>query len=123
MADGVEDDIRRRDEASGGLSEAAADRRTLLAILDAERMDHEETREALDAARSGPASGGGLDVRRVKQAVVNVAARHGAKSNQPMTVEQMAVGKMFGYSAATPDMDAEIAIEYDRLAATEPTDE
>jgi hypothetical protein len=77
----------------------------------------------LDAARSGPASGGGLDVRRVKQAVVNVAARHGAKSNQPMTVEQMAVGKMFGYSAATPDMDAEIAIEYDRLAATEPTDE
>jgi hypothetical protein len=71
MADGVEDDIRRRDEASGGLSEAAADRRTLLAILDAERMDHEETREALDAARSGPASGGGLDalLRRIERHV------------------------------------------------------
>lgn len=54
-----------------------------------------------------------LDVGRVKQAVENVARRHGLQADPPIPYS---VARIFGYSAAPAVMDAEIADEYARLA-------
>jgi hypothetical protein len=62
----------------------------------------------------------GLDVRAVVQAIANVAKRHGVtKDPSPVPLSLMHI---YGYTAATPDMDAEIATEYARLASTERTE-
>jgi hypothetical protein len=58
-----------------------------------------------------------LDVGRVVQAVVNIAKRH-CVGKEP--AEPPPLMLLFGYSRATPDMDAEIAAEYARLAALSP---
>ena len=63
----------------------------------------------LDAARVPD----GLDVRRVAQAITNIAVRNGVVKDPP---PQSLFG-IFGYSAAPAEMDAKIAREYAALAA------
>jgi hypothetical protein len=53
-----------------------------------------------------------LDVRRVSQAITNIAKRHGLVKDPPPAGPLMPI---WGYTRATPDMDAEIAAEYARL--------
>lgn len=56
-----------------------------------------------------------LDVRRVVQAITNVAARRGVVKDPPLAREQ-ALASIFGYSTTIPNMDAQIAAEYALLA-------
>ena len=59
-----------------------------------------------------------LDVRMVVQAINAVAKRHGVAKDPP----ERPLMHIFGYTSATPDMDAEIAAEYAALAAAEETE-
>jgi len=54
-----------------------------------------------------------LDVRMVVQAINAVAKRHGVAKDPP----ERPLMHIFGYTSATPDMDAEIAAEYAALVA------
>ena len=54
-----------------------------------------------------------LDVRMVVQAINAVAKRHRVAKDPP----ERPLMHIFGYTSATPDMDAEIAAEYAALAA------
>ena len=58
-----------------------------------------------------------LDVRMVVQAINAVAKRHGVAKDPP----ERPLMPIFGYTSATPDMDAEIAAEYAALVAAEET--
>jgi len=58
-----------------------------------------------------------LDVRMVVQAINAVAKRHGVAKDPP----ERPLMHIFGYTSATPDMDAEIATEYAALAAAKET--
>jgi hypothetical protein len=55
----------------------------------------------------------GIDIGRMKQAVTNIAVRHGVVKDPP--APDWSLMHLYGYSAAPADMDAEIAAEYDRL--------
>ena len=68
----------------------------------------DEQAAALAALRAAP-----LDVRMVVQAINAVAKRHGVAKDPP----ERPLMHIFGYTSATPDMDAEIAAEYAALAA------
>ena len=57
------------------------------------------------------------DVRMVVQAINAVAKRHGVAKDPP----ERPLMHIFGYTSATPDMDAEIAAEYAALARAEET--
>jgi len=63
--------------------------------------------EEIAALRAAP-----LDVRMVVQAINAVAKRHGVAKDPP----ERPLMHIFGYTSATPDMDAEIAAEYAALA-------
>lgn len=56
---------------------------------------------------------GALDVERVKRAVVNIAVRHGLAKDPPIP---LSVARIWGYSKAPIEMDAEIVAEYVRLS-------
>jgi len=58
-----------------------------------------------------------LDVRMVVQAINAVAKRHRVAKDPP----ERPLMHIFGYTSATPDMDAEIAAEYAALAAAKET--
>jgi len=58
-----------------------------------------------------------LDVRMVVQAINAVAKRHGVAKDPP----ERPLMHIFGYTSATPDMDAEIAAEYAALVAAKET--
>jgi len=58
-----------------------------------------------------------LDVRMVVQAINAVARRHRVAKDPP----ERPLMHIFGYTSATPDMDAEIAAEYAALAAAKET--
>ena len=58
-----------------------------------------------------------LDVRMVVQAINAVAKRHGVAKDPP----ERPLMHIFGYTSATPDMDAEIAAEYAALTAVKET--
>jgi len=64
--------------------------------------------EEIAALRAAP-----LDVRMVVQAINAVARRHRVAKDPP----ERPLMHIFGYTSATPDMDAEIAAEYAALAA------
>ena len=72
----------------------------------------DEQAAALAALRVAP-----LDVRMVVQAINAVAKRHGVAKDPP----ERPLMHIFGYTSATPDMDAEIAAEYAALAAAKET--
>jgi len=76
-------------------------------IDDAAARDRE-----IAALRAAP-----LDVRMVVQAINAVAKRHGVAKDPP----ERPLMHIFGYTSATPDMDAEIAAEYAALAAAKET--
>ena len=57
-----------------------------------------------------------LDVRLVVEAITNIAVRHGVAKDPPVLAPTLM--SIYGYSRTTPDMDAEIADEYERLRAT-----
>jgi len=58
-----------------------------------------------------------LDVRMVVQAINAVAKRHGVAKDPP----ERPLMHIFGYTSATPDMDAEIVAEYAALTAVKET--
>jgi len=58
-----------------------------------------------------------LDVRMVVQAINAVAKRHRVAKDPP----ERPLMHIFGYTSATPDMDAEIAAEYAALVAAKET--
>jgi hypothetical protein len=58
-----------------------------------------------------------LDVRMVVQAINAVAKRHRVAKDPP----ERPLMHIFGYTSATPDMDAEIAAEYAALTAVKET--
>ena len=68
----------------------------------------EEQAATITALRAAP-----LDVRMVVQAINAVAKRHRVAKDPP----ERPLMHIFGYTSATPDMDAEIAAEYAALAA------
>ena len=68
--------------------------------------------EEIAALRAAP-----LDVRMVVQAINAVAKRHGVAKDPP----ERPLMHIFGYTSATPDMDAEIAAEYAALVAAKET--
>jgi len=72
----------------------------------------DEQAAALATLRAAP-----LDVRMVVQAINAVAKRHGVAKDPP----ERPLMHIFGYTSATPDMDAEIATEYAALAAAKET--
>ena len=76
-------------------------------IDDAAARDRE-----IAALRAAP-----LDVRMVVQAINAVAKRHGVAKDPP----ERPLMHIFGYTSATPDMDAEIAAEYAALTAAKET--
>ena len=89
----------------------------------AEEWDWRQERDALmgliesggatiAALRAAP-----LDVRMVVQAINAVAKRHGVAKDPP----ERPLMHIFGYTSATPDMDAEIAAEYAALTAAKET--
>jgi hypothetical protein len=88
-----------------------------------QQVEHEHTGEPWHAhplATPPSEEATELDVRAVVQAIANVAKRHGVtKDPSPVPLSLMHI---YGYTAATPDMDAEIATEYARLASTERTE-
>jgi hypothetical protein len=55
---------------------------------------------------------------RVKQAVVNVAARHGVVKDPP--APSFSIASIFGYTTTIENMDAEIAREYAALRSEIP---
>ena len=79
------------------------------------RRTIEEGHDVLDAQRDEIAAlrAAPLDVRMVVQAINAVAKRHGVAKDPP----ERPLMHIFGYTSATPDMDAEIAAEYAALAA------
>lgn len=74
------------------------------------RSNAEITVAEINASTPEPA----LDVERVKRAVVNVAKRHGLAKDPPIP---LSVARIYGYSAAPAEMDAEIAREYAALTS------
>lgn len=58
--------------------------------------------------------GAALDVERVKQAVTNIAVRHGVTKDPPPP--NWSLMHFYGYSTTPEKMDAEIAAEYARLS-------
>jgi hypothetical protein len=65
------------------------------------------------APSTPPTEPAGLDVERVKRAIANIAARHGLTRDPAVP---LALARIYGYSTATAEMDAEIAAEYARLS-------
>ena len=64
-------------------------------------------------AAQGPAQEERLDVGRVKQAITNIAVRHGVVKDPPPPTWSLM--HTYGYTTAPATMDAEIAAEYRAL--------